>query len=365
MKTAKAAVMTGVNQPLEIREYPLCPAPEGMARMKLIASGICGTDLHILAGKIPVHTPMIIGHEFVGKVEQLSANDARDYGIGVGDNVIVNIACPCKECLLCQTGDDANCLHMGMTNAANPDTPPHLYGGYAQYNYSPVKNLIRIPDALDPAMTCIFACAGPTCLHAFRLAQQAGCEIPQASTAVVQGSGPVGLFAVLYLKSLGVQNIVMLTADTTDKREKLAKKLGATHVFNLQKLDSTSITQAIRSLTGGMGVDVVFEASGNPKAVPQGMELLRSRGTYLIPGQYSNSGTVEISPQTITFNALHIIGSSQYSVSDVKHYLSFLTENPQLHGVILQMADTYSLESVQQALTDAKQGKNVKTMLIG
>jgi lysophospholipase L1-like esterase len=120
MQKAKAAIYTGANQPFEIKEYPLVTPPEGMAKIKLIASGICGTDIHIHRGKIPLQPPLIIGHEFVGCVEELSARDSEKCGIQPGDNVIVDIACPCGECVLCKQGDDANCLNMGVTQRRQP-----------------------------------------------------------------------------------------------------------------------------------------------------------------------------------------------------------------------------------------------------
>ena len=174
MKTGKAAVFTGVDQDFEIREFPLTEPTAGMARMRRSASGICGTDGHIRRGKIPLDPPKIIGHEFVGRVEALSAEDSQAYGIQPGDAVIVDIACPCGECLLCRQGDDANCLNMGLTNGGDPAVPPHFY----EFNYSPVKNLIQIPAELDPEMTCVFACAGPTSLHAFFLAERGGVGDP-------------------------------------------------------------------------------------------------------------------------------------------------------------------------------------------
>lgn len=171
-KTAKAAVYTGPGRPFEIREYPLTLPPRGMAMLELIASGICGTDLHIHDGKIPMEPPKIIGHEFIGRVAAISEEDAEASGIRIGDSVIVDIACPCGECVLCRTGDDANCVNMRATNAGNPEIPPHFYGGYAEYNYSPIKNLVKLPDGIDPITACVFPCAGPTVLHAFRLAEE-------------------------------------------------------------------------------------------------------------------------------------------------------------------------------------------------
>lgn len=364
MQTAKAAVMTGVNQPFEIRTYPLTPPPAGMARIQLIASGICGTDVHIHAGKIPSNPPTIIGHEFVGQVDALDEAAGRQYGIAPGDFVIVDIACPCGECPLCQAGDDANCLHMGVTNGGNPDVAPHLYGGYAQVNYSPVKNLIKIPAGIDPATAAVFACAGPTALHAFRLAKQAGVDAKDAHVAVVQGLGPVGAFAALYLAALGLPHIAVVAGRNHPEREETALRLGATEAYSLEPAGADEVIRQIRNLNGGIGADLVFEASGNPAAVPQGMAMLRNRGVYLIPGQYSNSGPVEIAPQLITFNALHIIGSSQYSVSDVEAYLQFLQAHPELHETIRGLAASYPLEEINRAFADVKAGRHIKTMLI-
>ncbi|MCL2518309.1 MAG: alcohol dehydrogenase catalytic domain-containing protein [Oscillospiraceae bacterium] len=347
---AKAAVYTGINKPFEIREFELTAPPLGMAKIKLVASGVCGTDLHIHKGKLAIPPPMIIGHEFVGQVEELSAEDSKKYNINIGENVIVDIACPCGECKLCRDGDDANCVNMGVTNGGNPDEPPHLWGGYSEYNYSPVQNLIKIPSELNPKTTSVYACAGPTVIHAFQLAERANCNLHNAQTAVVQGLGPVGTFAVLYLAAMKIPNIIAMTAGNTPKREELAYKLGATKVIGVDE----TVTDA----------DLVFEASGNPAAFVNGMNMLRNRGVYLVPGQYSNSGGVEIQPQLITFKALHIIGSSQYSISDVKMYIEFLKNNQHLCTTIDELITEYKVEDVNKAFADINAGKNVKTILV-
>lgn len=363
-KTGKAAVLTGINQDFEIREYPLTSPAEGTAMLKLCASGICGTDIHIHRGKLGIAPPAIIGHEFVGEVMDISAADSKASGISKGDHAIVDIACPCGECALCQSGDDANCLHLGVSNAGNPDMAPHFWGGYVEYNYSPVKNLIRIPKGLDPKLVCVYACAGPTALHAFQLARKANINLESADVAVVQGLGPVGTFAVLYLASLGIKNVIAITARDNPAREEYAKKLGATAVYSLDDTSAEEIAEKIKAING-YGADLVFEASGNPQAVAQGMDLLRNRGLYLIPGQYSNSGGVNIAPELITFKALQIMGSSQYSVRDVESYLDFLQKNPQHHSHILSATSEYKVEDINLAFEDAKAGRNIKTMLIG
>lgn len=364
MRTAKAALTQEANQPFIIKEFPVLEPEQGYARMELIASGVCGTDIHIHRGKLGITPNRIIGHEFVGRIEAISKEDSEKYGLNEGDAVISDIAVPCGECLLCKTGDDANCVNMAVTNGGDPDVAPHFHGGYAQVSFAPVTNLIKIPESVDPVAATVFACPGPTAIHAFCLAEQAGCNISSARVAVVQGLGPVGMFAVSYLAAMGIKNVLAITAFNDEKRESLAKEMGATQVLSIERLGNDGIMKIVSELSDGLGADVVFEASGSPKAVPAGMEMLRNRGVYLVPGQYSNSGGIEIQPQLITFKALHIIGSSQYSICDVNKYVEFLAKNPELVKKIRSLATCYKVEDVNKAFDDAKAAKNVKTLLI-
>ncbi len=361
---AKAAVFMGVNVPFEVREFEVTATPSGYGRSRLIASGICGTDIHFHKGRLSIQAPTILGHEFVGTLEDCDPAEAARYGLKAGDHVIADIAVPCGKCLLCQTGDDANCVNMAVTNGGSIEQPPYLYGGYTEVNYTPLSNLIPIPEELDPVMVTTFACPGPTAIHAFALAERAGVNLKEKAVAVVQGLGPVGCFAVMYLKAMGVPKVYAITAGDNSRREELARTLGADEVFNLTREGTAAITARLQQENGGLGVDLCFEASGAPQAVVQGMDILRNRGVYLVPGQYSNSGGVEIQPQLITFKALHIIGSSQYSVADVRTYLTFLCDHPELHAMILQLGSRYRIEDINLAFEDAKSGSNIKTMLV-
>jgi threonine dehydrogenase-like Zn-dependent dehydrogenase len=94
------------------------------------------------------------------------------------------------------------------------------------------------------------------------------------------------------------------------------------------------------------------------------MNILRNRGFYLIPGQYSNSGGIEIQPQIITFKAVRMIGSSQYSMIDVRDYLAFLEQNPALTATIRELATCYPISETNKAFEDALAGKNIKTVLV-
>ncbi|MBO4327450.1 MAG: alcohol dehydrogenase catalytic domain-containing protein [Clostridia bacterium] len=364
VKTAKAAVFQGAQRPFEVREYEIVATPKGYGRSELIASGVCGTDLHIARGTLAVPAGSIIGHEFVGKLTDCDPDDAAEYGLKVGDNVIADIAVPCGKCLLCLSGDDANCVNMQVTNEADAELPPHLHGGYAEVNFTPLTNLVKIPENIDPFAAAVFACPGPTAIHAFRLGAGSGYVPDKETVAVVQGLGPVGCFAIVYLRAMGVKKLYAVTGKDNPEKRRLALALGADEVLSLQSDGAEAVTKKLQAENGGIGVDLCFEASGAPSAIPLGIDILRNRGTYLVPGQYSNSGGIEIQPQLITFKALRIIGSSQYSMIDVKDYLAFLGDHPETQPLIRSLATAYPVSQVNIAFRDALAGRNVKTVLV-
>ncbi|MBQ4573671.1 MAG: alcohol dehydrogenase catalytic domain-containing protein [Clostridia bacterium] len=362
MNTSKAAIFTGINKPFEIREYPITKPEAGIAAMSLVASGVCGTDLHIHSGRLASPPNHIIGHEFIGRIEDLGEGIEN---LRVGDYVISDIACPCGECLLCKTGDDANCVHMSVTNGGDPHDAPHFHGGYGKMCYAPATNLIKIPEGVNPRTAAVFACAGPTCMHAFKLGHEAGWREADTNVAVVQGSGAIGSFAAMYLKASGIPHVITVTAGhPSDEMIATLKCLGADEIYSLDVEGEDAITARITELTGGLGADLVFEASGGAGAVPFGMKILRNRGVYLIPGQYSDRGPIPIEPHRITFGALRLIGSSQYSFSDVDTYADFLLAHPELHAAIDKTATDYPLEKINEAYADLRAGKVTKVLLV-
>ena len=361
-RKGKAAVLVAKDAPFDVREYAVTMPRRGQALLKLKASGVCGTDSHIHGGKIwEIVREQVLGHEFIGEVIAMADDDATAQGIAVGDTAMVYIAVACGECPLCRSGDSANCVNMKVTNGGAPADAPHFHGGFAEYSYAPVANLVKVPADIDPLVASVFACPGPTTLHAFAIMRRAGFAPESVTTAVVQGTGPVGCFAVLYLSRLGVKNIVAVSRG--NRHRDLVKSLGATEIMSLSETTEGDIAGRVKAMTGSLGADLVFEASGNPAAIPLGIELLRNRGVYLIPGQYSNSGTAAIHPQQITFKALALLGSSQYDMDDIAAYLAFLRDNKPLHGLIRSLATCYKVEDINTAFADIAERKNIKTVL--
>jgi len=360
---AKAAVFVNVGQPFEVKEFSLAGPEKGLALVRMLASGICGTDIHIIEGKIGLPMlPMVIGHEFIGEIVAVNAQDSAS-GFRAGDRVIVTVAKTCHECSMCNTGESATCHNLSVTYFHAPDKPPHLFGGYADHTYAPLGCMTKIPAEIPSKTAAIFACAGPTVFNAVRCGGVEGFK--NVHTLVVQGLGPVGLFSVLYAKACGVKNIVAVSTGRNPKRQDLARTLGATHFLSTADSSCEDRVKQVTAISGGFGADCVIEASGNPDAFNEGMDMLRSRGVYLVPGLYSNRGDIRIKPQLITFKALQIFGSAQYSSDDQAKYIDFLRAHRDCWAAIDSVCThEWKIADINKAIDACMKGESVKAIFV-
>lgn len=363
-KNAKALVFKSSDRSFLLETHEVEAPDEGQALLSLERSGICGTDIHIVSGRLPLPAGnWIIGHEFVGRVEALGEGVATD-GIGAkliaGDMAIACVAIPCGKCFSCQRGETASCMNFDVTYMRDPMDAPHFFGGFGEVLFSPAKNLVKIPAGLDLDAVSAFPCGGPTVIRAFTYA--GGLE--KGELVVVQGTGSLGLFAIAYAKAHGC-DVVAIGSGSNPMRGELARKLGVLEILDFREVDKAARLARVQALAKarghGNGADVVIETSGAPDAVPEAIDLLRTRGRYIVPGQYSNSGPVQIQPQLITFKALRIIGSGQYTLADIAAYLDFVKANPGMAKVFAAAVGKYSIGNWQEAFSAAKEGVNIKT----
>ena len=355
--TGKAALFMGADKPFDVVEYPVSSPENGYALLKLKASGICGTDLHIRHGRLGQNVPRIIGHEFIGEVADINCDDSD---VKIGDTVIFNMATPCGKCKLCTDGDSANCLHFEVAYDNDPTVAPHFFGGYGEYCYAKASrksgNLIKIPDGVDVLSASMFPCAGPTIIHALKLGGIFGSKGAGVENAVVQGAGPLGLFASIWLSKCGVKNIYTVMSSTKSARAQNVRALSDATPISFDELD--------KMIADGFTSDLCIECSGNPAAFLTGCNVLRNRGKYLIPGQYSDSGNISFGPQMITFKALQLIGSSQYDASDVADYISFLDNSREILPALAKCVKTFPVCEINEALACSERHEWAKVVLI-
>lgn len=361
---AQALIFQTGDRSFSLARHAVCQPDAGIARLSMVRSGICGTDLHIADGFLPFPAgEWILGHEFVGRVEALGPGATVD-GLGQalrpGDLAIACVALPCGHCFSCRRGETASCLEFGVTYLRPPREAPHFFGGFAEILFSPAANLVRVPTGLSCDSVGAFPCGGPTVLRACTYA--GGLE--RGELVVVQGTGSLGLFAVAWAVAEGCR-VLAIGSGSNPQRTALALRLGAGEVLDFRQVPLAERQQRVQAaaaeLGRGDGADVVIETSGAPEAVPEGLGLLRTRGRYLIPGQYSARGSVAIEPQLLTFKALRLVGSGQYTLQDVRAYLDFLVAHPELAAVCADSVSTYRLADWETAFAAARAGRHIKT----
>jgi len=364
-----AAVFHEPRKPLEIRRVAVPDVPEGMALVDLVSSGICGTDVHIYEGAIGIPGPFIPGHEFLGRVAAVNpllgepAVDCVGHEVKAGDLAAVNVIEPCGQCLLCRTGGAASCLNLitSLTYTRSPDEAPYLHGGYAEATICPIRYLHRLPDGLPEDVAAAFLCAGPTVVRAMTY----GGGVAEGEHVVVQGSGPVGLFAVLWAERRGAKSVTLIGSSSRPERLTLALELGAGTVLDIRSTTVEERRARVLETTGGIGADLVLEGSGSPAAVPEGLGLLRPRGRYLLAGQYSDRGNVPLPVHQITFQALQVLGSAQFTSGDRQADFEFLLSvRDDWETIRRVVTHRYAVKDANKALEAVRSGQAVKAVLI-
>jgi threonine dehydrogenase-like Zn-dependent dehydrogenase len=360
-----ALLFTSPAGTFRLTDFPRLPPQATDAVLRMRRSGICGTDMHIAEGRLPLPAgEWIIGHELIGEITALgkaAGVDGLGHPLRKGDTAIACVAIPCGTCASCGRDETASCMSFGVTYMRNPAESPHLFGGFAEALHSPAANLVKLPEGLDVDAVSAFPCGGPTVIRAFTYA--GGLE--RGELVVVQGTGPLGLFAIAWAVAKGC-TVVAIGSGSNPARTVLARRRVAAEILDFRKTSREARAARIKALAAelkrGDGADVVIETSGAPDAFPEGVDLVRTRGRYVVPGQYSNRGGVQIQPQTITFRALRIIGSGQYTLGDIASYLQFLQAHPKVVSVFSSCVSAYKLADWQEAFAAATSGQSIKTV---
>jgi len=269
------------------------------AIVRVEASGVCGSDLHIYHGRVPVDPGFTLGHEFVGTVLDVGAGVTD---VAVGDRVLACFLTACGRCFFCRKRDFHKCESSRVFGHGK--TLGDLQGAQAEQVLVPHANLTlrRVPEGLgiDAALF-----AGDVMGTGFHAVQSAGLT-PGESVAVL-GLGPVGLCAVQAARALGAGTV--LAIDTVADRLAMAAQFGATPIH----LTDDDPKKAIRAATQGRGVDLAVDAVGDPKALDLACRLARNAGRVSATGVYTercevHMGIVWIKGLTIHAGQANVVG---------------------------------------------------------
>ena len=362
----RAALAHANDAELLIEDIELAEPGPGEVVVRVTATGMCHTDLNVLANA-PLPWPAVLGHEGAGVVVKVGAGVAK---VVEGDHVLMTTS-SCGVCKSCQEGQPSYCVNfraMNMSGGYRRDgSCSHSQHGkpvfarflgqssFASHVLAGERNLVKIATDLPLDVLAPLGCGIQTGAGAVlnTLRPRAG-----ASFAVF-GAGAVGLSALMAAKLAGCTTLIAV--DKIASRLELARELGATHVVNAGDADAVD---AIRALTGG-GVDYVVEAVGAPAVMAQAIAALGIGGTVALVGVAGGNASVSFNPMEVQNKGVTIKGSimaGEHAVPDI--FIPKLIEFWQ-RGLfpIEKLMKYYAFDQINQALHDAHDGSAIKPIM--
>jgi alcohol dehydrogenase len=260
------------------------PEPElldaGDAIVRVEATGVCGSDLHIYHGRVQIEPGFTIGHEYVGVV--VAAGDAVER-VAVGDRVLGCFQTACGVCWFCRRGLYHRCVH--SRTFGHGATLGSLQGTQAEMALVPHADLVlrRVPEGISSDVALFAGDVMGTGFHAV-----ADSGLRPGDVAAVLGLGPVGLCAVQAARAAGAAHVFAI--DSVPERLRMAESFGA-QALHLSEHD---VRAEVRAATDGRGVDVAIDAVGDPKALDSAVRLTRACGSVQCIGVYAERADVHM-----------------------------------------------------------------------
>ncbi len=315
--TMKAAVVHDFTKPLALEEVPIPTPGPGQVLIRVVASGVCHTDLHAAKGDWPVKPklPFIPGHEGVGYVAALGPGVTS---LKEGDRVGVPwLHSACGECEYCITGWETLCPHQQNTGYS-------VDGGFAEYVVAPAAYVGRIPDGLDFISAAPILCAGVTTYKGIKET-----DTRPGQWIVISGIGGLGHVAVQYAKAMGLH---VAAVDIADEKLALARQLGADLTVNAATQDAAAVIQ--REIGGAHGVLVT---AVSVPAFQQALGMTRRGGTVSLVGLPPGEFPTPIFD--VVLKRITIRGSIVGTRKDLQEALEFAAEGAVKPTVELQPLD--------------------------
>lgn len=361
-----------MSRAVVLADYACGPAVEalevgsvrpGGALVRIDAATVCGTDVHISDGVFDhlARLPLIMGHEGTGTVLELGDGldlDARGQPLQPGDRIVWAHNW-CGRCYFCAVAKQPTLCENTMGYGWGPYQEGAINGTFSEHlHVSPDSRVLKVPDSVSSPLASAATCALRTVMHALdRLPR-----IRFSDTVVVLGAGPVGVFCAAAAVHSGAHQVILIGAP--------ASRLAATQAWALTAridIDDTEPgerVEAVRSLTGGRGADVVFECAGPPEAFTEGMDMVRAGGALMVIGQ-AHGQTVPVPTTAMKVRQLTVRTSLSADISHFHDALQFLDR----HGGALDLesavcSKTYSLDQVTDALAAMRAGAEMKPVIV-
>lgn len=380
--SVRAAVMVRPGK-IEIQEFPFPSLTDGALLLKVEMCGICGTDKHTWRGETQQYAgtfsqsatpfPIIPGHEVIGVIAEVDdrRGPRRDFNgepLKVGDRVAL---CPdviCGTCYGCRHSFGyPRCENLrGYGNAFTSAQAPHLFGGWAEYMYIlPNAFIYKVPEELPTRVAVMLELMAVAynldkAKESYHLS---GDGFASAGTVVIQGVGPMGLCHVIKARMLGAGDIIV--ADISGYRLELAKAFGADYTLDVSQTTMQERISFVRELTHGRGADVVVECVGIAQVLPEGLEMLRTGGTFIEAGNFVDTGEVSLNPHRhLCAKNVHLIGITNHPFTGYTPSMKLMDKYARYFPFDRFVTHEYPLVETERALLHSMQPDCMKVVVV-
>ncbi len=305
------AVFEGAKKPLNVCELELDDPKEREVRVKMMASGLCRSDWHVISGDWRLTPPVVLGHEGAGVVDAVGPGVTT---VAVGDHVVLSWTPFCGHCFYCLTGRPALCVNERETGQKDlmGDGTSRLHRGgetvkafsacgtFATYAVVPESSAVPIDAGVPFEVAAVIGCAVATGTGAVWNTA----NVTPGETVAIAGCGGVGLSAIAAAAAAGARQVI--AADTNPAALDVARRFGATDVVDLM---ADTLDGAVRRLTQGEGCDVAFDTVGLPQVVTPAFAALRPGGRLLLVGMPKEGTLLELDVLSVIRQEKSIVGS--------------------------------------------------------
>ena len=362
----RAALFTEVGSPIQVvDDVVLDPPHAGEVRVRVVACGVCHSDVSLIRGTFPAMGPTIVGHEAAGVVLELGEGVTS---LEVGDHVVLTPNASCGHCAYCLKGLHSVCASaMSIATSLLPDGTSRLSrNGETVYHGLGVaawadeivvhqNGAVRIDDDVPLDVACVIGCAVQTGVGAAINTA----DIEPGDSVLILGAGGIGVSIVQGAAVAGASRIIV--SDPSESRREQAMRFGATHVIDPTVSDVVATTMELT----GIGADVAFEAVGSAALVEVGINAIRSGGTTVMVGAAGVDETLAFSPVLAMFTEKKLVGSllgSCWGPRDIPRLVA-LWQAGRL-DLDAMVTSRRPLEEINEAIADLEAGRGLRTVMM-
>jgi S-(hydroxymethyl)glutathione dehydrogenase/alcohol dehydrogenase len=359
------ALVTSENDKFSVEEVALDPPKAGELKIKMVATGVCRSDLSVINGTIPLPKPIVVGHEGAGIVEEVGEGVAD---FTAGDPVVLSFNPACGRCFFCDNHQPQFC-NVGAPDGKMLDGTCRVHrqdgsdlgvmqylGCMAEYAIVPAISAQKIDSSFPLDKAALVGCGVMTGVGAVTNTA----KVTPGSTTAVFGCGGVGLSIIQGCRIAGARQIIAV--DVADNKLEMARHFGATDTVNGSVDDGV---KKCKELTGGLGPDFTFEAAGVPQLMEAANRAARRGGTATIVGVGKLTDAVPFNALLLSMDGKTVKGS-YYGDTNFRYDFPMLLEMYRVGKLNLDdmVTTTYTIDEAPKALADLEAGKNARGVIL-